>query len=585
MNLHVYRRFASNMRLHRIIAVLAIAVLGGVLANTSLAPSLLFGDNMVLQQSYQRSAVVFGEAKPGAAVSLVDSSRFHGGTHNTTADATTGRWEISLPPYVVRVGDDNRFTLTLSSGGETRVATNASFGTVILCSGQSNMALNLYPVYDSDAIIAASHHPEMRLFHIPTTAALVPGRTLPAGSAWLQTTPETVPTFSAVCYLTALELERLAAAAEVPSSGRARTYGLVLAALGSTDIQSWMSEGARADALASCWQPRGAASLPASNSHAPAGGEGAGELWNAMVAPLVPLTVGAILWDQGENNAHYCSRAQYACLFRSLVVDWRRAFGGGGGGDGDGTAATPPVPVAASDTLPAAAGAFGNHSGGGAIPHTALAPTYDLGSPQPGSADNHSHWIHCRNKSEVGRRLGRALRPLLSAADGGRGGGGSGSGSGSGPTVVAAGVVLDPLTHRPAVKLSLAHADGLMLRPAQGCFKYCCRQAAPASAGAGARRAPAASWADPASWADWAVFSVANRRGGWLPATGSVDAAGALMVTPVCNVTGAWVSAVRYAALDIPECALYNADMLPALPFELPVPWPPAGERPAVHVA
>ena len=85
--------------------------------------------------------------------------------------------------------------------------------------------------------------------------------------------------------------------------------------------------------------------------------------------------------------------------------------------------------------------------------------------------------------------------------------------------------------------------------------------------------------------AEWAVFSVANRRGVWLPAVGSVDTAGMLTVAPVCNVSGAWVSAVRYAVLDIPECALYNADMLPALPFELPVPWPPATGLPVARIA
>jgi len=34
-----------------------------------------------------------------------------------------------------------------------------------------------------------------------------------------------------------------------------------------------------------------------------------------------------------------------------------------------------------------------------------------------------------------------------------------------------------------------------------------------------------------------------------------------------------WLAAVRYAVVDLAQCALYNADALPASQFELPVPW------------
>ncbi len=34
-----------------------------------------------------------------------------------------------------------------------------------------------------------------------------------------------------------------------------------------------------------------------------------------------------------------------------------------------------------------------------------------------------------------------------------------------------------------------------------------------------------------------------------------------------------WLVGVRYAMIDEPQCALYSSASLPALPFELPVPW------------
>ena len=81
-------------------------------------------------------------------------------------------------------------------------------------------------------------------------------------------------------------------------------YGLIDSAVGSTDVQSWMATEARSTALHTCWTPRNATALPPSHSHAPANATAASELWNAMIAPVVQFGVSAVLWDQGENNAH-----------------------------------------------------------------------------------------------------------------------------------------------------------------------------------------------------------------------------------------------------------------------------------------
>jgi hypothetical protein len=108
--------------------------------------------------------------------------------------------------------------------------------------------------------------------------------------------------------------------------------------------------------------------------------------------------------------------------------------------------------------------------------------------------------------------------------------------------------------------LTLTHAAGLALLPAQGCYAFCC---AGQNESAGLENL---------------VFQVANHKGVWLPAAGAVAPDGAtLVVTPfspvTCGATFCWLASVRYAVVDVPECALYNEAMLPALPFELPVPW------------
>ena len=75
------------------------------------------------------------------------------------------------------------FTLSLrSAGAPSVVARNAMVGDVYLCSGQSNMVFpvgpgNGYPVEDGGQSIAnataeilAAHHPDMRMWAVPTGA-------------------------------------------------------------------------------------------------------------------------------------------------------------------------------------------------------------------------------------------------------------------------------------------------------------------------------------------------------------------------------------------------------------------------------
>ena len=50
-------------------------------------------------------------------------------------------------------------------------------------------------------------------------------------------------------------------------------------------------------------------------------------LYNGMIAPLVPLAIRGAIWYQGESNA---SRAwQYRKLFPAMIVDWRKNWAQG----------------------------------------------------------------------------------------------------------------------------------------------------------------------------------------------------------------------------------------------------------------
>lgn len=49
------------------------------------------------------------------------------------------------------------------------------------------------------------------------------------------------------------------------------------------------------------------------------------QLFNAMIAPLIPYTIRGVIWYQGESNA---GRArQYRDLFPAMIGDWRSRWG------------------------------------------------------------------------------------------------------------------------------------------------------------------------------------------------------------------------------------------------------------------
>lgn len=221
-----------------------------VYTGTSFIPSRLFSDNMVLVSSATQRAAIFGTATPGISVTLTDSRE---GVFPLVAKAdSTGWWQIELEPHVRTKGEPSFALILTGSTGGKYIAKNVAFGTVLLCSGQSNMALPLAAAYNSSAIIAAANRPNVRLFSVTKKGSARVERALlnttsgqqSIAPKWTPTTSASIPQFSGVCYLTALHLQQLHHQNDPDS-----IYGLIDSSVGSTDIQSWMSLEARAAAL------------------------------------------------------------------------------------------------------------------------------------------------------------------------------------------------------------------------------------------------------------------------------------------------------------------------------------------------
>ena len=188
--------------------------------------SPMFQDHAVLQRD--RPIRLYGRAAPGDEVTLSLSGE--GATASGRADER-GRWSATLPPQHA----GGPYTLTArSSAGATQTVTDVLVGDVFLCSGQSNMVLEVRRSLDSRAEIQNSANDGIRMLTVGLASDPTPQDTFAAPVAWQVAAPATVPEWSAACFYFARELQKTV---PVP-------VGLVNASWGGSNIRAWMSEEA-----------------------------------------------------------------------------------------------------------------------------------------------------------------------------------------------------------------------------------------------------------------------------------------------------------------------------------------------------
>eukprot|EP01050_Picozoa_sp_SAG11_P014867 SAG11_NODE_1873_length_4150_cov_1.815354_3_plen_297_part_00 len=95
--------------------------------------------------------------------------------------------------------------------------------------------------------------------------------------------------------------------------------GLVAADWGGTSVEAWSP----AAALDECGLPHTPHPAP-DQRNSPSG------LFNAMIHPLLQLTITGSIWYQGEHDSLPVNHSRtYACSFPALVRSWRDGWGGG----------------------------------------------------------------------------------------------------------------------------------------------------------------------------------------------------------------------------------------------------------------
>ncbi|NWW36821.1 SIAE acetylesterase, partial [Panurus biarmicus] len=425
-----------------------------------------YGDHMVLQKK-PSGAVVWGHGELGAMVTVTLSGASGLIIMEKTAQVKgpSGTWTTVLDP----MDQGGPYALTAEQGLENVTLRDIYFGDVWLCSGQSNMAMTVLQVANaSQELAAAARYPYVRIFAAAPARSHVELEDLEQIDL-----PWSIPTaaenlghgnftyFSAVCWLLGRSLYEALGS----------PIGLVEVAWGGTPIEAWSSRrvlqacGLPEDTGRHIWVDKGgregpqisfqhgscfnlklalcfasSLNLALSSSTSPyqhlSGPQTPSVLWNAMIHPLLNMTLRGVAWYQGEPpflsprvqqpplshqaltspsfwgtgeaNA-FLNTDQYNCTFPALIADWRRAFHTGSAGQTE-----PLLPFgfvqlstyrrrSADDSFPrlrwhqtADLGVVPNAR----MPSTFMAVAMDLGDEQSPYGS-----IHPRDKQNVAHRL------------------------------------------------------------------------------------------------------------------------------------------------------------------------------------
>ncbi len=288
-----------------------VAVFSAAMAVTVSAKVVLphvFGDNMVLQQ--QTEVNIWGQAEAKASVVITPS--WDGAVEVKVKADKEGNWKASVPTPVA----GGPYTLKISDG-EDLILENVLIGEVWLCSGQSNMYMQMkgyvnQPVEGAaDVIIAANPSTPIRMCTVDMVASAVPQDDCKM-TPWLENTPEAVANASAAAYAFARYVNNVL---DVP-------IGLIMTSWGGSAIEAWMDkETITAGFPEFDLSYLDDEELPKNPHHRPT------LLYNAMLRPLIPYTIKGMLWYQGEQNRG--KPEQYIKLQTAFVSMLREQFGVG----------------------------------------------------------------------------------------------------------------------------------------------------------------------------------------------------------------------------------------------------------------
>ncbi len=256
----------------------------------------VFSDNMVLQQN--SDVAIWGWANPAEIVKIVGSWN-SSDTVKVKAD-NSSEWKATI--HTAKAGGPYSIQILANGGIELK---NVMLGEVWICSGQSNMEMNVgWKIFNGEEEAAKANHPNIRIFNVAKIGAEYPQQDCRA--TWTVCSPETMRSTSATGYFFARELQEKL---NVP-------VGIIVSAWGGTPAEVWIEKSRIEN------NPELTKNKYIDNK--PWWPGSPGRLYNSMIYPFVPYGIAGAIWYQGESN---CSTYPvYAELMKTLVENWREDF-------------------------------------------------------------------------------------------------------------------------------------------------------------------------------------------------------------------------------------------------------------------
>ncbi|MEI6751879.1 MAG: sialate O-acetylesterase [Paludibacter sp.] len=329
----------------KVICLLSFTLLVVFPIQADVKPNSLFASNAVLQRD--KEIPVWGTADKDEKV-IVELC----GQKVSTTAAANGAWMVRLNPQ--KAGGPFKMKI---SGTNTVVLDSIYIGEVWICSGQSNMERQLGPRSGQKPILnweqeaASADYPLIRQFCVPLKASRTPLDD--CKGKWIVCKPTTAKDFSAVGLFFARDLYQKI---KVP-------IGIIHTARGGSAAEAWVDENTlrslpetksivdefeqrlveypkQLDDFLKNEQeimqkykqdvenakkegknpPRNPKPVqPGFGSADPAG------FYNAMLSPIIPLSIKGVAWYQGESNNGKKAKT-YQWLLPLMVEKWRKDF-------------------------------------------------------------------------------------------------------------------------------------------------------------------------------------------------------------------------------------------------------------------
>ena len=282
----------------------------------------LITNNMVIQQG--KPFTVWGTAKKGEKINVAVT--WNKKLYQTVSD-DNNNWQIEIPVPAAIPGDFKTNSITITHNNESTIINNILIGEVWLCSGQSNMDMQLKPflpwlrgVVDYEKEIAAADYPQIRLYDVRTDFKTT--QQTNAKGSWTVCSPQTAGDYSAVAYYFGRKIFQQL---NIP-------VGLIVSSVGGSSCEAWTSR----ETLANDNVLKEKYLDPFDAAHA---GEKFDSVvtfakvfyptlfYNAMLAPLTKYSIKGFLWYQGESNKD--DYDLYPRLNTAMINCWRNAFNQG----------------------------------------------------------------------------------------------------------------------------------------------------------------------------------------------------------------------------------------------------------------